>query len=280
MKRHALNHTKMDLLMRYLDVPRYVAVGILESLWHLTSKEAPCGDIGKLSNERIAIGIEWRGAKNRDAKSEADRLVRALVDAGWIEVSSKWRLVIHDWQEHADDSVKKYVKRNGLQFAGPDLSRTIPEMERLPEPEPEARSQTPDASERLTAASCAPPLRFPKPKAPTAADMNAEPSQRFEELWAMWPLKTGIDSAGHDWTSHVTVLNEEKVFACARRFLASDQAARGIIPNLGSAERNLGWIAKCAKDRWECDWPKARDSPGGFKPRNNQEDTAEMYRGL
>jgi hypothetical protein len=43
-KRQALDHTKMDLLMRSLDIPRYVAVGILETLLHLTAREAPCGE--------------------------------------------------------------------------------------------------------------------------------------------------------------------------------------------------------------------------------------------
>ena len=136
MKRQALDHTKMDLLMRRLNLPRYAAVGIMESLWHLTAKEAPRGDIGKLSNERIAIGIGWRGAANRGASQEADKLVCALVEARWIDVDDQWRLVIHDWPEHADDSVKKYIKRNELTWAVSRHVATSRDMERLPVPLP------------------------------------------------------------------------------------------------------------------------------------------------
>ena len=139
MKRQAIDHTKMDLLMRKLNLPRWGAVGILESLWHLTAKEAPRGDIGRLSNERIAIGIEWRGAMNSKPELEADKLMRALVEAGWMEVNSIHRFVIHDWQEHADNSVKKYLKRNNLTFACLDMSGhggKLPDMASLPLPVP------------------------------------------------------------------------------------------------------------------------------------------------
>jgi hypothetical protein len=31
------------------------AVGVMESIWHLTARETPRGNIGKLSNSMIAI---------------------------------------------------------------------------------------------------------------------------------------------------------------------------------------------------------------------------------
>jgi hypothetical protein len=142
MKRSCHGHTKQRKLMLYLNVRSYVAVGILESLWALTAREAPRGDIGKLANEDIAIGIDY----DRDP----DALVKALVKAGWLDEHSTHRLVIHDWHEHADDAVKKYISRNKLTWATleptcPDMSRhvqTNPDMSRPPEPE--ARSQKPE----------------------------------------------------------------------------------------------------------------------------------------
>ena len=166
MKRQAFDHTKMNLLMEKLNVPRYVAVGIMESIWYLTAREAPRGDIGKLSNERIAIGIDWRGATNKSRRDEADRLVNALVESGWLdrdgpewstnEVLTKgergtnevlkryqYRLVIHDWPEHADDAVKKYLKRNNLTWAVSRHVATNPDLSRLPEDQhPEDLRQT------------------------------------------------------------------------------------------------------------------------------------------
>jgi|GEM_PF-5871590 len=153
MKRQALDHTKMDMLMRKLKIRRCMAVGILESLWHLTAREAPRGDIGRLSNERIAIGIDWGG--------DPHRLISALIDAGWIDTDDQRRLLIHDWQDHCDEAVKKYLKRNGLPFACRDMSRHGDDMSRLPEDQylktgrPE--DQTPEGQRDKSRS----PLQFP-----------------------------------------------------------------------------------------------------------------------
>lgn len=132
MKRQAMHHTKLDDLMRFLKLPRWGAVGILESLWHLAAREAPRGDIGKLSNRSISVAIGWTG--------DHDRLVDALVDARWIDLDGTYRLLIHDWPDHADESVKKFLKRNGLSWACTghvsDMSRQNLDMSSLPVPEP------------------------------------------------------------------------------------------------------------------------------------------------
>jgi hypothetical protein len=108
MKRQAVGHTKMKKLCRILKVPTYVSVGILESLWHLVAREAPLGDIGKLSNEDIAIGIDY----DRDPVE----LVSALIESGWLDPSDKYRLLVHDWHEHADDAIRKSINRSGKEF--------------------------------------------------------------------------------------------------------------------------------------------------------------------
>jgi hypothetical protein len=61
MKRQAMSHTKMKRLCRRLDSPLWQCVGILESIWHLTARETPRGNIGKLSDEDIAVAIDYRG---------------------------------------------------------------------------------------------------------------------------------------------------------------------------------------------------------------------------
>jgi hypothetical protein len=107
-KREATGSTKMKKLCRLLDIRMYEAIGILESLWHLTAREAPQGDIGKLSNEDIALGLDWR--------DDPEKLITALLDARWLDMSRHVRLVVHDWHEHADESVKRKLVRNGLSF--------------------------------------------------------------------------------------------------------------------------------------------------------------------
>jgi hypothetical protein len=155
MKREAPSCSKMKRLCRLLDIPLYQAVGMLELLWHLTAREAPRGDIGKLSNEDIALAVDYR--QNEDV------LIEVLVRTRWLDVSAEHRLLIHDWQEHADEAVKKRLTRSGQSFisarhvetkppcvetkqqngnlpragAGPE-----PEPEPHPEPEPEPDLKT------------------------------------------------------------------------------------------------------------------------------------------
>ena len=137
MKRSAWGCSKLRRLAGSLRLAPYAAVGILESLWHVTSREAPRGDIGKLSDKDIALAIGYRG--------DAGRLLRSLEDTGWVDRSPLHRYVIHDWHEHADDAVRKYLNRNHMTFADLDtecreMSRnvaTCPDISRLPLPLPE-----------------------------------------------------------------------------------------------------------------------------------------------
>jgi hypothetical protein len=110
---------KFKLLVTELGLdPCYVG-GILQFIWKFASKNCPRGDIGKFSNEEIAVGIGYTG--------DPDALIAALVKRKWIdEVGGEMRLVIHDWPEHAEDSVHRKVARRKQWFADgtqPNLSR-------------------------------------------------------------------------------------------------------------------------------------------------------------
>ncbi len=108
MKRTCLQHTKLKRLTEMTGC-KVLAVGLLESLWQYAAREAPCGDIGRKPDEYIAAGMEWKG--------DPEKMIGWLVDAGFVDRSSRHRLVIHDWHEHAEDSVKKWVHRNKLSWA-------------------------------------------------------------------------------------------------------------------------------------------------------------------
>lgn len=108
MKKEAWDSPKLKRLCRRLKLPRWAGVGILESVWRFTAMNAPRGDIGRFSDADIAEGIDWRG--------EPYRLVDALRAEGWVDPHPTVRFVIHDWNEHAPDYVKKSLKRQGLTF--------------------------------------------------------------------------------------------------------------------------------------------------------------------
>ena len=109
----------MKRLCRKMDIPLWQAVGILEMLWQVTAREAPRGDIGKLSDEDIALGLDYRG--------DEGALIGCLVDCGWIDRVPEFRLVIHDWQDHCDDSVHMKLARAQQYFVGGE----IPKIARL-----------------------------------------------------------------------------------------------------------------------------------------------------
>lgn len=139
MKRGTTQIVKFKKLCKSLGLPPYAVVGVLESLWHMTARETPRGDIGKLTNEEIAIGIDWDG--------DPDALVDALIENKWVDVSDRYRLVVHDWHIHADDTTKKAIERSGETFCAlvedcPDISRQNPttdDKKRLPEPKPKPK---------------------------------------------------------------------------------------------------------------------------------------------
>lgn len=112
MKRGTPEHPKTIDLANRLNVPRYVAVGILESLWHFTSEFAPQGNIGKFTDAAIAGHIHW--------EKTCKELVTSLIEAKWVDKCAKHRLIIHDWNEHADQTVKRWLEKRGLQFLQPE----------------------------------------------------------------------------------------------------------------------------------------------------------------
>lgn len=118
MKRGTPDHPKTKDLSNHLGIPIPYAIGLLEVLWHYTAKYAIQGNIGKWDNRAIAKALYW-------PEKKADGLVDALVDSGWLDRDSEHRLLIHDWQDHADQSVRKTLKNHGLDFIHPSKARSV-----------------------------------------------------------------------------------------------------------------------------------------------------------
>lgn len=109
MKRTGFDHPKVRRLTNMLGMRRFEAIGLLECLWNFTARHAICGDVGKWSDDEIAAAIDW-------PTERASELIDALVSARLVDRCSVHRLVVHDWQDHADDSTRKTVKKHGLTF--------------------------------------------------------------------------------------------------------------------------------------------------------------------
>lgn len=109
MKTGTLDKMKFMVLKNRLQLPRYVVIGLLEGLWYLTATNAQTGDVGRFKNTEIAAWLEWPG--------DADQLIEAFCEAGFLDTSEKHRLIVHDWCEHAPDHLKSNLKRWGKTFA-------------------------------------------------------------------------------------------------------------------------------------------------------------------
>lgn len=122
MKRGAPDHWKMTALANRMKVPARYGItwanGCMERLWHYTAKYHPRGDIGKAPDWAIATACGWPA-------STASELIEALVDVRWLVRSTAHRLLVHDWHDHADESVKKTLKNRGLEFFFPESSGTV-----------------------------------------------------------------------------------------------------------------------------------------------------------
>ena len=127
MKREAVHHSKMKRLCRKLNLDVWQAMGLLEAIWHVTARETPRGDIGKLSDEDIAIAIDYH--------DDVGQMITALIESGWLERNKQHRLVVHDWPDHAEDGVHMKIARARQFFIRQDTEgQTIleaPKMSRL-----------------------------------------------------------------------------------------------------------------------------------------------------
>lgn len=111
MKMGAHRSPKVAQLERALGCGRSRTVGTLELFWLFTMEQAPAGDVGKWSDDDIEAACDWDG--------DPGALIAALVESRWVDECERFRLVVHDWPEHAPEFLKKRAKRNHLEFAVP-----------------------------------------------------------------------------------------------------------------------------------------------------------------
>lgn len=98
-----------------LSIGRAQAVGHLECLWHWTAKYARGGGIGRWNDGAIASAAEWEG--------DPATFVRVLTDCGWLDKRDDCRLYVHDWHDHADESVHRELARARERFANGSAPR-------------------------------------------------------------------------------------------------------------------------------------------------------------
>lgn len=117
MKRGTPDHRKMKDLSKRLKIPLPYAVGLMEMLWHFVAKWNPQGDVGRVPDEYIAEACGWKG--------NPQKFINALVECGWLDRDPDYRLLVHDWDQHADQSVSKTLKNRKLDFIRPTQDHKV-----------------------------------------------------------------------------------------------------------------------------------------------------------
>jgi hypothetical protein len=177
MKRGTHNHPKVWITCKILGIRRPALLGHLELLWDFTTQYAPQGDIGRYPDDRIEAAMDWSGRRGK--------LLDGLVQGGWVERHPTYRLVIHDWHDHCNESVRKSLVRRKEPFL--TISTSC------------AENVSTLAGHRQTSpfsvaenGSLPLPLPLPLPKAiaiPPAAPDDFDFPAWFEALYALGPKK-------------------------------------------------------------------------------------------
>ena len=139
MKHGTTRHPKTVKLAKILKCEHATAVGYLQLLWDYTAEFAPTGDVSKYGVEQVEYALEWHGRGKKTGQ-----LMAAFVEAGWVDqdvevdedevvksngkstiryevvgsrsVPGRIPYLIHDWPEHAEESVKRKLARAGQGF--------------------------------------------------------------------------------------------------------------------------------------------------------------------
>jgi hypothetical protein len=158
MKRGAMDHPKLQHLCSLLNLEKFEAVGILETVWHFTAKYAPKGDIGRFTDEEIAKWVGWSRRSGQPGVTSGSRLVDALVTSRWVDRSEPHRLVVHDWADHADQTLKRFLASRNLAFVQHGANPPAPEARgQKPAPAPAAVAPASYRNGSLTPAVSPPP---------------------------------------------------------------------------------------------------------------------------
>lgn len=142
-KRNLLEHPKFAHFKMLSGLPKSVALGYLECLWQFCGRYTPQGNIGKYTDGQIEAWVEWNG--------KPGELISLLLETGFLDADETYRLLVHDWADHVDNTTKTNLKRSNLGLIVSTVSQqgcnrvtTVltppepePEPEPVPDPEPE-----------------------------------------------------------------------------------------------------------------------------------------------
>jgi len=116
-------HPKMKRFARLLSISWPEAVGYLHYLWWWALDFAQDGDLSQYEAGDIADAVHWKG--------DSEKFVNALLDAGFLDMSSEGNWEIHDWYDYAGKLLEhraaqsEYKKRQYSLYSDLRLTRAV-----------------------------------------------------------------------------------------------------------------------------------------------------------
>lgn len=184
MKANTPEMMKFKKLRRKLNESRRGTIGLLEGLWIETARNSPTGDIGRFTNEEIAIMVDWDG--------DPDILVDAMVECRWLDVCATHRLVVHDWADHCPTYVKGGLARQKRSIA----IATTSEVQPIGTTSNESASSSEVLSTKPSQAKpiqAKPSERQEQAHSPTLSKHFS--SDEFRIAWDLWKQKQSFKNA-------------------------------------------------------------------------------------
>jgi hypothetical protein len=233
MKRGTPDHPKTRHLAALLKLRRWQVVGLLESLWHFAAQYARRGDIGKWTNAEIAAGIEWEG--------DPDKLIECLSETRWLDQSDQYRLLVHDWPDHADQTVSRSDEVKKLGFASISLAPASNGHSNARQPDPASQ---PDHASQPTHAY--PTLASPEAR---VGDIASPPNPPPVELLLLPSFDTPeVREAFAQWFAYLLANTDKRHFltdpsmtanALTREFRSPGELCKSIALAIANGWKNL-----------------------------------------
>lgn len=232
MKRGAIDHPKTKRLAKAIGAPAYAAMGLVEALVHWSCRYAPSGNVGKYADDEIEEAVGWDGSPGQ--------MVPTMIEAGFLEAHAEYRVVIHDWYDHADDAVHMALARAGERF----WCGRVPKMTRLSRDErgrleaayndERTSTRTENAQQthgiRTENALPSPPLPSPAlPSHPLPSKVPPNPQTGFLAFWHAYPpaLRTKQNECLAAWGECMTEGHDPAVIVAKAREYGESEQGRG-----------------------------------------------------
>ncbi len=176
MKRGTPRHPKMYALAEALQIPLPFAVGLMEMLWHHAGEVAQRGDIGSLPDRAIAEAVGW--------PKKPEKLIEGLLSARWLDADAEHRLIIHDWPEHCEQSVIKWLEYNRKSFLR-IYSYSLENRKRR------SRDSHPSREEEVVVEASGKETTTTEKPSENEKPLRSKATTNFEQFWRVYWRKVG-----------------------------------------------------------------------------------------